>query len=128
MEMTNKILKPMLNTLAGYEPKHESNPFSINDAKDVTASLISNTAAIQGLKYNMNPNKPVIWLQRLMNEYSVDYIKDLYLEDIHFMQDKPSDESLKHRLLFLKLQDATQQHIQQSLKLHFRCWKKDNPI
>ena len=52
--MTDESVKPVLNTLAGYEPNHESLPFSINDAKEVIASLISATTAIQDPKYHVN--------------------------------------------------------------------------
>ena len=59
--MTDESVKLMLNTFAGYEPNHESPLFSINDARDVTANLISVTAAIQDPKYHLNSNKPAIW-------------------------------------------------------------------
>ena len=45
--MSDDSVKPVLNTFAGYEHSHKSSPFSINDAKGVTANLISVTAAIQ---------------------------------------------------------------------------------
>ena len=54
-DMTDESVKPLLNTFAGYEPDHESPLFSINNAKDVTASLISDTASIQDPKYHVNP-------------------------------------------------------------------------
>ena len=59
-DMTDESVKPVLNTFTWYEPYHESPPFSIKDAKDVTANLISVTAAIQDPKYHANPSKPVI--------------------------------------------------------------------
>ena len=108
-DITDESVKLVLNTFAGYVPNHESPPFSINDAKDVTANLISITGAIQDLKYRVNPNKPVIWLRRFMNSHNIDYVKSSYLEGIHFTQDKTTDVSLNHRLWFLKLQGATQQ-------------------
>ena len=98
--------------------------FCINDAKDVTASLISVTGAIQDPKYHVNHNKPVIWLRRFMKAHNVDYVKDSYLEGIHFTQDETTDVSLKHRLWFFKLQGATQQQIQQSLALHRKVVKE----
>ena len=79
-DMNDESVKPVLNTFAGYEPNHENTPFSINDSKYVTASLISVTAAIQDLKHHANPNKPVIWLQGFMKAHNVDYVKDSYLE------------------------------------------------
>ena len=108
-DMTNEKVKPVLNTFAGYETYHESPPFSIEDAKDVTASLISVTAAIQDPKYHVNPNKPVTWLQIFMKIHNIDYVKGSYLGGIHFTQDETTDVSLKHRLWLLKLQGATQQ-------------------
>ena len=39
-DLTDEIVKLVLNTFAGYELKYESSPFSINDAKDVTANLM----------------------------------------------------------------------------------------
>ena len=110
-DMTDESVKSVLNMLAAYEPNHESRPFSINDAKDVTANLISVTAAISDPKYHLNPNKPVIWLRRFMKAHDVDYVKDSYLEGIHFTQDETTAVSLKHRLLFHKLQGVTQQQI-----------------
>ena len=104
--MTDESVKPVLNTFAGYEPNHEIPTFSINDTKDVTANLISITAAIQDPKYHVNPKKPVIWLLRFIKEHGLDCVKDSYLEDIHFAQDVDTDVSLKHRLWFLKLQSA----------------------
>ena len=59
-DMTDESVKPILNTFAGYEPNHESPPFSINNTKDVTTYLISVTAAIQDPKYHVSPNKPVV--------------------------------------------------------------------
>ena len=50
-----------MNTFAGSEPSYEILMFSINDTRDVTARLISVTAAIQNPKYNMNLNKIVLF-------------------------------------------------------------------
>ena len=97
-DKTDESTKPVLSTFVGYEPNHESPPFSINDAKSFTANLISITAAIQDPKYHVSPNKLGIWLQRFMKAQNVDYVKDLYLEDNHFTQDETTDVSLKHRL------------------------------
>ena len=58
--MTNVCVKPVLKTFAEYEPKHESPPFSINDRRDVTATLIRVTDTIQDPKDHVNPNKPGI--------------------------------------------------------------------
>ena len=71
-DMTDESVKPVLRTFDGYEPNHESPPFSINDAKDVTANLISVTAAIQDPKYHVSPNEPVIWLRRFVKANNVD--------------------------------------------------------
>ena len=54
-DMTNESVKPVLITLAGYELNHESLTFSINDARDVTASLISATVPFRRPKYHVNP-------------------------------------------------------------------------
>ena len=86
--MTDESVKPVWNMFAGYEPDQESPPFSINDEKDVTVNMISVTAAIQDPEYHVNPNKRVIWLRRFMKTHKVDYVKDSYLEGIHFTQDK----------------------------------------
>ena len=59
-DMTDENVKFILNTFTGYEPHHDSPAFSFNYAKDVTANLISVTAAIYDPKYHVNPNKPVI--------------------------------------------------------------------
>ena len=58
-----------------------------------------------------------------MKAHNVDYVKDSYLEGIQFTQNETTDVSLKHRLWILKLQGATQQHIQQSLALHRKVLK-----
>ena len=63
-----------------------------------------------------------------MKAQNVDYVKDSYLEGIHFKQDETTDVLLKQRLLFLKLQGETQQQIQQSLALHRKMLKKDHQI
>ena len=81
---------------------HESPPFSINDAKDVTVNLISGTVAIQDPKYRVSPSKPVIWLRRFMKVHRVDYVKDSYLKGIHFTQYETTDVSLEPRLWVLK--------------------------
>ena len=83
-DMNDESIKPVLNKLTGYEPNHESFPFSTNNAMDATTSLISDTAAIQDPKYHVNPNKPVILLLKFIKEHNVDYDKDLYLEGIKF--------------------------------------------
>ena len=87
-DMTDKSIKSVLNTFAGYEPNHESPPFSVNDAKDVTANLISVTDDSQDPKYHMNPKKSVIWLRRFMKALSVDYLKDSYLEEYNSRKTK----------------------------------------
>ena len=46
--------------LAGYERNHDNPPYSIKDAKDITATLINVGAAIQDPKYHVNPHKSVI--------------------------------------------------------------------
>ena len=81
-DIADEGVKPVLNTLAGYEPDQVSSPFSIKDAKDVTANLVSVTAAIQDLKYHVNPNKLELWLRRFMKAHNIDYVKDSYLEGI----------------------------------------------
>ena len=35
-EMSDESVKPVLSTVAGYEPNHESPLFPMNDPKDVT--------------------------------------------------------------------------------------------
>ena len=55
-DMTDESVELMLSTLLAYEPSHESALFPISDTYDVTASLISVTAAIQDPKYHMYPN------------------------------------------------------------------------
>ena len=123
-DVTDESVKPVLNTSARYEPNDESPSFSINNAKDVKANLISVTAAIHDPKYHVNPNKAVIWLRRFMKALNVDYVKDSYLEGIQFPKDETTDVSLKYRLWFLKLQGPAQQQIQQSLTLHRKVLKK----
>ena len=49
--MNDESVKPVLNTLAGYEVNHENPPLSINDVRDTTGNFPSVTAAIQ------DPNK-----------------------------------------------------------------------
>ena len=46
-ELAYEKLKPVLNTLAGYDTKHEISPLSIIDAKDVTGNLINAFSAAQ---------------------------------------------------------------------------------
>ena len=41
-----------------------------------------------------------------MKAYNIDYVKESYLEGIHFTEDETADVLLKKRLLFLKLQGA----------------------
>ena len=115
-DMADESVKHVLNTFVGYEPNHESPPFSIDDAKDVTANIISVNAAIQDPKYRLNPNRPEICLRRFMKAHSVDYIKETYSEGIHFTRDETTPVSLKHPLWLLKLQGATEQKIQQVLR------------
>ena len=38
--LTDESVKPVLKTFIRYEPNHESSPFSIKDAKDVSANLM----------------------------------------------------------------------------------------
>ena len=83
-DMTDESVKPVLNTFVGNEPYHESPPFSINDANDVTASLTRVIATIQNPKFHVDPNKPVICLRRFMKAHNVEYVKDSYLKGIHF--------------------------------------------
>ena len=115
MDMTGGRVKLVLNTIAGYEPNHESPPFSINRAKNVTANLISATAAIQDPKYHVSPNNSVLWLRRLMKAQNINYANDSYLEGIHITRDEKTDVSQKHRLWFLKLKGAIHQQIEKSL-------------
>ena len=122
--MASEIFTPVLNMLAVHEPSHGSPRFSINDTSDVTDNLNSVTAAIQDPKYHVSNNKPVILVRRFMKEHNVDYVKDSYLEDIQFTQDETTDASLKLRLLYLRLQGATMQKIQQSLTLHRKMLKE----
>ena len=96
--MTCESAKSVLSTLAGYKPNNKFPLFYINDANDVTASLITLTAAIQGPKHHENHRKPVIGIRRFMKTQNVDYGKFSYLEDIHFTQEDATGVSLKHRL------------------------------
>ena len=59
--LKDESVKSVLNTFPGYEPSHESSTFYINDARDVAATLISVTAAIQDPKCHMSPSEPVRW-------------------------------------------------------------------
>ena len=81
----------------------------MNDTEDITANWISVAACIQDPKYHVSPNKPEVWLQGFMNAHNVDYVKDSYLESIHFTPGENTDASLKRHLWFLKLQGTTQQ-------------------
>ena len=63
-----------------------------------------------------------------MKEHSFEYVKDSYLEGIQFTKGETTDVSLRHRLWFLKLQDATNQQIQESLKLQLKVLKERYPI
>ena len=92
----DESVKPVLNTLAGYESNHESSPFSTNDVKDVTNNFINVFTAMQNLKYHDCPYKPVIWLRMFMKTHNVDYVNDSY-PGVHFSQDNATDTSLKHR-------------------------------
>ena len=70
---------------------HEIPPLSINDAKDVIANLINISTAAQNPKYHENHNQPVIWLRRFMKAHNVNYVKELYQEELQFTQDEASD-------------------------------------
>ena len=123
-DLTDESDKSALNTFAGYEKNHESPPFSINNAKDVTVNLIDVSTAVKNPKYHDGPSKAEIWLRKFMKAHNVDYVKDSYLEGIEFTQDKATDVSLKQQLWFLKLQGATQSLIQQSLTLYAKVLKE----
>ena len=86
-DMRDESVKPVLNTFTGYKPNHESPPFSINNARDVTVNLIRVTAAMQDPKYHVKPSKSLIWLRRIMKAHYVDNVKDPYLEGIQITQD-----------------------------------------
>ena len=75
--MTDESNKHVLNTFTDKFPFHESTPFSINEAKHVTDSLISVTATIQDRKYHGNPSKPIIWSQRFMTAHNGDFVMSL---------------------------------------------------
>ena len=81
-DLTNESVKPVFNTFTGYESNHESPPFSINDAKNVTSNLINVSTAVQNPKYHDNPNKSVIWLRRFMKAQNADSFKDSSIEGI----------------------------------------------
>ena len=53
-----------------------------------------------------------------MIAHNIDFVKESYQERLQLTRDETIDVSLKNRLAFLKLQHATQTHIQQSQKLH----------
>ena len=76
-DLADECFQLVVNTFSGYELNHESPPFSINNAKDVTSSLINVFTAFQNPKYHDNHNKPVIWIRRLIKAHNVDYIKGL---------------------------------------------------
>ena len=122
-DITDESVKSVLSSLVVYKPNHKSPPFSINYLNYVTVSLISVVAAIQDLRYHVNPNNPVMCLRIFMKTHNVDYVKDSYLEGIHSTQDEIADVSLKHRLWFHKLEGARQNQIQQSLVLHCKVLK-----
>ena len=46
-DLAEESFKHLLNTFAGYRTNHESSPFSIIDAKIVTASSIDVSATVQ---------------------------------------------------------------------------------
>ena len=54
--MNDESVKLVSNAFAGFESNHEGHLFSINDARDVTANLISESAAIQDPKFHVSPN------------------------------------------------------------------------
>ena len=64
-DLTDESVKTVLKTFAGYEPSHGNSPFSISDAKDVTAKLINVSTAVQNPKYHDNANKQVIWIRKV---------------------------------------------------------------
>ena len=74
--LTDESVKLVLNIFVRYEPNYESPPFSINDAKDVTAHLINVATVVQNPEYHENPSKQEMWLRRFMRVQKVDYVKD----------------------------------------------------
>ena len=54
-DLTDEGTKPELNTVARYDPNQEIPLFSVNDANDVTVSLINVFTAVQSPKYNGTP-------------------------------------------------------------------------
>ena len=53
-DLTDESVRSVLSTIAGYETNQENPPFSINDAKDLTASLINVSNLVQDPKYRDN--------------------------------------------------------------------------
>ena len=49
-DLNDESFEAALNAFVGYEPNQEIPPFSINFAKDFTASLINISRAIQSFK------------------------------------------------------------------------------
>ena len=94
-DQTDESVIPVLNKFARYEQNHESPPCYINEAEDVTSSLINVYPAVQNPKYHNNANKPVIWLRRFMKTLEVDYVKDSYQDRLQFTRDESTDVSLK---------------------------------
>ena len=59
-----------------------------------------------------------------MKAQDVDYVGHSYLERLQFTQEEVTDVSLKHRLLFLKLQGSTRPQTQLSFGLHIDVLKE----
>ena len=70
----HKSIKNVPNTFAGYEPSNENQPFSIENAYDVPASLINITSAVLNHKYYKNGDKQIVWLGKLMKAHDMDYL------------------------------------------------------
>ena len=114
----------MLKTLVGYEPSREISPFSINEARDVTAGLTSVTSSIQDPKYHESSHEAIIWIRRFMKAHNIDCAKDSHLEGILLTQYETTDASLKYRLWLLKLKATTKPQIQQSLEQQRKLLKE----
>ena len=125
-ELTDEGVIPVLNIFATCESSHERSLFSISDAKDVTASLISVSSAVQNPKQHENSKNSVLCLRRFMKTYNVDHAEDSYQEGLQFTQDEATDVSLKQGIRFLEVQGSTQSQIQQSLALHRKVLKEDS--
>ena len=54
-ELDDKSVKSVLGTFSGYNPVHESAPFSVKDAKNVTANLINVSSDVLDNKYHDTP-------------------------------------------------------------------------